>query len=425
MEFDSDIPLDFEEVSDESFNDGATEDAAAPDGASYHDDADGGGEPELGGRLKDGGVPPYPEESRVVKLLDGLRLDERATASLLLAAGNKYNMKLILEAIRIQYPLGRQDEAPWDDSYGYGYDDSYGYEAYVTEAPPDETETGVTNNAEYDDVVYDEEDAGQEGETPAADGDGDASGLAAVVEALTALTVTSRRLAEITKARGFYQDKTKGKGTGKASNPKGKAKGKSSEKGKSFKGFKGKGKGKPGPMPTQPQGQSKGQVVREGQVFQGLQGQRQGETWTYADQRQLCHAAQEKGVTVNAVIPEERIQFESFEVFQPKVLIEESQVHDTIAVSESSKVHEFDMLVVESKNPESNAVVQNSMVHEFDMSFAENFMALRLQRDMPTQLDLEALQSHWGSVRFLVMHQHFFQDQHLRSLVQFQTLAKV
>lgn len=44
----------------------------------------------LEGRLKDGGVPPYPEESRVVKLLDGLRLDERATASLLLASGNKY-----------------------------------------------------------------------------------------------------------------------------------------------------------------------------------------------------------------------------------------------------------------------------------------------------------------------------------------------
>ena len=57
-------------------------------------------------KLQDNKVPAYPEEARVVKLLDGLKLDERATASLLLAAGNRYDMKLVQEAIRIQYPPG-------------------------------------------------------------------------------------------------------------------------------------------------------------------------------------------------------------------------------------------------------------------------------------------------------------------------------
>ena len=42
----------------------------------------------------------------MIKLLDGLRLDEKATASLLLAAGNRYEMSLIQDAIKIQYPAG-------------------------------------------------------------------------------------------------------------------------------------------------------------------------------------------------------------------------------------------------------------------------------------------------------------------------------
>ena len=57
-------------------------------------------------KLADNKVPPYPEQARVIKRLDGLRLDEKATAALLLAAGNKYDMKAIQEALRIQYLAG-------------------------------------------------------------------------------------------------------------------------------------------------------------------------------------------------------------------------------------------------------------------------------------------------------------------------------
>ena len=57
-------------------------------------------------KLRENKIPLYPEQARVVKLLDGLKLDERATSGLLLAAGNRYDMKSILESIRIQYPPG-------------------------------------------------------------------------------------------------------------------------------------------------------------------------------------------------------------------------------------------------------------------------------------------------------------------------------
>ena len=57
-------------------------------------------------KLQDNKIPLCPEQARVVKLLDGLRLDERATSALLLAAGNRYHMQSILESIRVQYPAG-------------------------------------------------------------------------------------------------------------------------------------------------------------------------------------------------------------------------------------------------------------------------------------------------------------------------------
>lgn len=50
----------------------------------------------------DAQLPQYPEETRAVKLLDGLKLDERSTAQLLLAAGNRYNFQALLDAIRVQ-----------------------------------------------------------------------------------------------------------------------------------------------------------------------------------------------------------------------------------------------------------------------------------------------------------------------------------
>ena len=57
-------------------------------------------------KLADHKVPPYPEAARVIKLLDGLRLDDKSTSALLLAAGNRYNMQAIQDAIKIQYPAG-------------------------------------------------------------------------------------------------------------------------------------------------------------------------------------------------------------------------------------------------------------------------------------------------------------------------------
>ena len=60
-------------------------------------------------KLKDNQIPEYPEQARVIKLmklLDGLRLDEKSVSSLLLAAGNQYSMAAILNAISIQYQLG-------------------------------------------------------------------------------------------------------------------------------------------------------------------------------------------------------------------------------------------------------------------------------------------------------------------------------
>ena len=236
-------------------------------------------------KLQDNRVHQYPEEARVIKLLDGLRLDERSTASLLLAAGNQYKMQLILDAIRIQYPagmsitglpLGSKDkhkgrgrgQRKWSNWHAAASD----YEAEYDQVPEEYEATDYEEatayevgqdydpDAAWDDVEYDEEDYNASGDhavqfsEPASAEPSVASTLAECVEALT---VTSRRLAEMTKARGFFQtnDKkgdSKGKSKSKGSNPKGKSKGKgkngpsSSQKGKS----KGKGRGKPSPTPS-------------------------------------------------------------------------------------------------------------------------------------------------------------------------------
>ena len=144
-------------------------------------------------RLKDHKVPEYPEQTRVVKLLDGLRLDEKATASLLLAAGNQYNMKAVQNAIKIQYPAGmtitgipirsgkkqqqQKQSKPfhrrsWNTSWNTGADSSHDYGHEYDYAAEDEQYQEYEYQAEYDetaqndnsghndvdeDVVYDEE----------------------------------------------------------------------------------------------------------------------------------------------------------------------------------------------------------------------------------------------------------------------------
>ena len=57
-------------------------------------------------KLQDAQVAAYPDESRAIKFLDGLRLDEKTTSHILLAAGNKYNFQAILDAVRMQFPAG-------------------------------------------------------------------------------------------------------------------------------------------------------------------------------------------------------------------------------------------------------------------------------------------------------------------------------
>ena len=126
----------------------------------------------LEGKLQDSRVPTYPEQARVIKLLDGLRLDERSTSSLLLAAGNRYEMKPILDAIRLHYPAGmsvtglplraaaasgrkvnqkqrskRSWHTDWHDGAG---EDEETYDPESNEAHDDEA---VIQN-EYDDVEY-------------------------------------------------------------------------------------------------------------------------------------------------------------------------------------------------------------------------------------------------------------------------------
>ena len=226
-------------------------------------------------------MPEYPEEPRVIKLFDGLRLDERATSQLLLAGGNQYKMRPVLDAIKIQYPAGmsitglpnklskknlachnkRQTRSTrtrsswhaaaedWDDD-----DDEWYYEnaeAYMTEEHY-EPENDQATEAEpmHEDIIYDEEnyDGDANAETVAGNSaNSQDADLSAVVEALT---VTSRRLAELTKSRGYYkQEKFKGKSNGKGKShkgSKGSPQGKSFEKGKS----RGKGRGKPSPTPT-------------------------------------------------------------------------------------------------------------------------------------------------------------------------------
>lgn len=50
-------------------------------------------------------MPEYPEEPRVIKLFDGLRIDEWGMFQVLLAGGNQYKMRPVLDAIKIQYNL--------------------------------------------------------------------------------------------------------------------------------------------------------------------------------------------------------------------------------------------------------------------------------------------------------------------------------
>ena len=250
-------------------------------------------------KLKDAKIPQYPNETRAVKLLDGLKLDERATSQLLLAAGNRYEFQILVDAIRVQYPPGltltglarngltlsgfgrassassttgrsrgrgsslssfrrrgtsRAGSSKWKswttDAHDEGLDD---HETYMTavEENGDEGEWLEDHGFDYQ---YDEEDGdgdqqaedppADEAEVPPADGD-------EVQGDHQALTATSKKLASSVQSRGYYNHAAKGKNKGNTSSSKGKDKGQvkksvsfGSAPGKSqFNPSKGKGKG--------------------------------------------------------------------------------------------------------------------------------------------------------------------------------------
>eukprot|EP00435_Cladocopium_sp_Y103_P067421 s73_g30.t1 len=221
-------------------------------------------------KLQDAKIPQYPSETRAVKLLDGLRLDERSTSQLLLAAGNKYDFQALVDAIRVQYPPGltltglvRHPNLGTSLSSRSSKGSSRGsfrsktstrasvsskWRAWHTQGDvidegeednPENYQTAAEDAVEYDEnqdadgfeYQYDEEDpeaippdAGQD--EPGADeadqtvGDADHQ----------ALTATSGKLAATTQSRGYYTNVSKGKGKFPATG--GKAKGKDKGQGK-------------------------------------------------------------------------------------------------------------------------------------------------------------------------------------------------
>ncbi|CAE7560935.1 GIP [Symbiodinium sp. CCMP2456] len=243
-------------------------------------------------KLKDNQVPEYPEQARVIKLLDGLRLDEKSVASLLLAAGNRYDMRAILNAISIQYPAGLTITGMprlRSDRRGRGR----GTSSSTASSSASSTRSGLPSrkwrhwNTNWEDYADEEMADAEESVLPPVDEDpppepqGDDPGEGQVYDEdydygepdgegdegpdwshheeetypededwgslVQALTVTSKRLAGLVQARGYYQTEGKGKkGKGK-SKGRGKGRGKPGGKasGKSFPSF-GKASGKKG-----------------------------------------------------------------------------------------------------------------------------------------------------------------------------------
>eukprot|EP00439_Symbiodinium_sp_Y106_P028069 s5285_g3.t1 len=213
-------------------------------------------------------VDPYPEQARVVKLLDALRLDERSTSQVLLAAGNRYELRPVLDALKIQYPAGMSltgiprgfaaedvprpssastasgrtsrargtssrpwkqwnTQADWPGNEDADYSDQVDDENNLEIIPEDD---GVTQeNANEDECDEDAEGEGADWSEWADQVEdlpdealGEEAGLSDLVAVAQALTVTSKKLANLVQARGYYNADAKG----------GKSKGKSNSKGK-------------------------------------------------------------------------------------------------------------------------------------------------------------------------------------------------
>ena len=239
-------------------------------------------------KLQDAQVAPYPDESRAIKFLDGLRLDEKTMSHILLAAGNRYNFQAILDAVRMQFPAGltltgmarpgatlsSSSAAPSRKGRGSGKGKGRGWKATFRT-------WNVNEDGNYEDHVEDYHDAdyaswetaehydqeteyfdANDGEAVQEDGIdviyeneeeevGDADEHHGEEQTQEVLTATSKQMANQKAARGYYD--TSGKGKGKPSKG-GKGKGRgggSNSYGSSFNQTKGKdkfnkGKGKSG-----------------------------------------------------------------------------------------------------------------------------------------------------------------------------------
>ena len=243
-------------------------------------------------KLQDAQVAPYPDESRAIKFLDGLRLDEKTTSHILLAAGNKYNFQAILDAVRMQFPAGltltgmarpgatlssssstpmkrgrggrgkgrgwRLAYKSWnaneaDEEGGQPEHGDDGHETWETaEHYEDEGLYDTFEEADpngYIDVIYENDDA------EAVDNAEEIEPEEQATQEI--LTATSKQMAGQKAARGYYDVSNKGKGKksskdgknskGRGSGPAtygyGQAKGKDSNKGKNKSGNEHKGKG--------------------------------------------------------------------------------------------------------------------------------------------------------------------------------------
>ena len=236
-------------------------------------------------KLQDAQVSAYPDESRAIKFLDGLRLDEKTTSHILLAAGNKYNFQAILDAVRMQFPAGltltgmarpgttlsssttapkrgrggrgkgrgwklaykswNTNEDGGDEDYA-GHGDGDGYEAWETAehyGEEDDYHDALEDEAALEnDVIY------ETNEEEVAEGAEEIHGEDGAQEVLTA---TSKQMANQKAARGYYDVSNKGKGKKSSKDGKGKGRGSGSSSTTSFNQSKGKdsnnkGKGKPG-----------------------------------------------------------------------------------------------------------------------------------------------------------------------------------
>jgi hypothetical protein len=240
-------------------------------------------------KLKDHKVPAYPDETRAIKLMTGLRLDEKANQMLLTSAGNVYDFNKIKNAIKIQYPFnttvtgatlpskrhnnnngykGKGGHRPASGGKGFRRRPYSNYPAEyengeegaedgllpIEEEPADgQADEGYEYVEDYDQAAADEEgyDPADYDQAAADDQQEEPDASALLADCANALTMTADRLKGLTQSRGYFKPKGGGKGGGKGKKGGGKSKSGGKTGGKAG-GAKARGKGdhRPSPAPN-------------------------------------------------------------------------------------------------------------------------------------------------------------------------------